>query len=201
MKSKWVLMAIPLILFLGMAIFLGIGLQKDPSLLPSVKVDKPMPDFSLPSLTDPAKTLSLADIKGPALVNVWGTWCPNCQMEHPLLVELAKGGIRIYGLNYKDDRATAQEYLQQMGNPYAAVIFDEKGSLGFDLGVYGAPETFLIDANGLIKYRHVGEITADQWRTVLWPKWQALGGGIAASVNAAPANAAVSTAGSAGATP
>lgn len=179
MKSKWVLMALPLVLFAGLAIFLGVGLQKDPSLLPSAKVDKPLPAFSLPSLQDASRMLTQAEIKGPALVNVWGTWCPNCQIEHPLLVELAKGGIRLYGLNYKDDRATALAYLQQMGNPYSEVVFDEKGSLGFDLGVYGAPETFLIDAQGVIKYRHVGEITADQWRTVLWPKWQQLTAGVA----------------------
>lgn len=176
MKSKWAVMAIPLVLFAGLAIFLGVGLQKDPSLLPSVKVDKPLPAFSLPSLLDSARVLTPAEIKGPAFVNVWGTWCPACQIEHPLLVELAKGGISIYGLNYKDNRDTAQDYLQRMGNPYVDVIFDEKGSLGFDLGVYGAPETFLIDAQGIIKYRHVGEISADQWRTVLWPKWQAIAG-------------------------
>ncbi len=182
MKSKWLIMAIPLVLFTGMAVFLGVGLQKDPSLLPSVKVDKPLPAFSLSSLEDPARLLSQTDIKGPALLNVWGTWCPSCQIEHPLLVELAKGGIRLYGLNYKDERTTATQYLQKMGNPYVDVVFDEKGSLGFDLGVYGAPETFLIDAQGLIRYRHVGEISADQWRNVLWPKWQALAGtGAAAS--------------------
>lgn len=176
MKSKWLVMAIPLVLFAGLAVFLGVGLQKDPSLLPSVKVDKPLPTFSLPSLDDPSRMLAQTDIKGPALVNVWGTWCPACQIEHPLLVELAKGGIRIYGLNYKDDRNAALSYLQKMGNPYVDVVFDAKGSLGFDLGVYGAPETFLIDAQGIIKYRHVGEISADQWRQVLWPKWQAVAG-------------------------
>jgi cytochrome c biogenesis protein CcmG/thiol:disulfide interchange protein DsbE len=181
MKSKWLIMAIPLVLFVGMAVFLAVGLQKDPSLLPSVKVDKPLPAFSLSSLENPERLLAQTDIKGPALLNVWGTWCPSCQIEHPLLVELAKGGIRLYGLNYKDDRAVATQYLQKMGNPYVDVIFDEKGSLGFDLGVYGAPETFLIDAQGLIRYRHVGEISADQWRNVLWPKWQALAGTVPAA--------------------
>lgn len=176
MKSKWLVMALPLILFIGLGIFLAAGLQKDPSLLPSTKVDKPLPAFSLPSLTDPARQLTNADIKGPALVNVWGTWCPACLIEHPLLVELAKGGIHLYGLNYKDTRDTALSYLQQKGNPYAEVIFDEKGSLGFDLGVYGAPETFLIDAQGIIRYRHVGEISVELWRNLLWPKWQAVGG-------------------------
>lgn len=176
MKSKWILMALPLVLFIGLGVFLAAGLQKDPSLLPSVKVEKPLPPFKLPSLADSARKLTNADIKGPALVNVWGTWCPACMIEHPLLVELAKGGIRLYGLNYKDNRDTALQYLQSKGNPYEAVIFDEKGSLGFDLGVYGAPETFLIDAEGIIKYRHVGEISADQWRSILWPKWQALTG-------------------------
>lgn len=186
MKLKWVLMAVPLVLFVGLGIFLGVGLQKDPSLLPSVKVDKPLPAFTLPSLLEPSRTLAQADIKGPAFVNVWGTWCPSCQIEHPLLVELAKGGIRIYGLNYKDDRTTAFNYLQKMGNPYVDVVFDEKGTLGFDLGVYGAPETFLIDAQGIIQYRHVGEISADQWRKVLWPKWQTLTGGVATTAGASP---------------
>lgn len=177
MKSKWVLMALPLLLFVGLAIFLAVGLQKDPSLLPSAKVDQPFPAFNIPSLSDPTRLITQADIKGPAFINVWGTWCPSCQVEHPLLVELAKGGISIYGLNYKDDRATATQYLKNMGNPYVDVIFDEKGSLGFDLGVYGAPETFLIDAAGVIRYRHVGDISVEQWRSVLWPKWQALSGG------------------------
>ncbi|CBL46426.1 Cytochrome c-type biogenesis protein [gamma proteobacterium HdN1] len=176
MKAKWILMAVPLVLFLGMVLFLGFGLQKDPSLLPSTMVDKPIPAFSLPRLLEPSQQIGIADIKGPALLNVWGTWCPNCKIEHPLLVELAKGGIPIYGLNYKDNRNEALKWLQQLGNPYIDVIFDEKGTLGFDLGVYGAPETFLVDANGLIRYRQVGEITADSWRNVLWPKWQLITG-------------------------
>lgn len=176
MKSKWILLALPLLLFIGLAVFLASGLQKDPSLLPSAKVNKPLPEFRLASLNDPSRMISNADIKGPAFINVWGTWCPACQIEHPLLVELAKAGIPFYGLNYKDERSVASQYLQTMGNPYKDVIFDEKGSLGFDLGVYGAPETFLIDAQGVILSRHVGEISADQWRTVLWPRWQAIAG-------------------------
>lgn len=176
MKSKWLLMTLPLILFIGMGIFLAGGLQTDPSLLPSAKLDKPIPAFRLSSLSDPEKVLTHTDIKGPAFINVWGTWCPSCQMEHPLLVELAKGGIPIYGLNYKDDRVAANQYLQRLGNPYKDVIFDDKGDLGLDLGVYGAPETFLIDAKGIIQYRHVGDISADTWRKTLWPRWQALAG-------------------------
>ena len=176
MTSRAWLMALPLALFIGLAVFLAGGLTRDPSLLPSAKVGKPLPSFELARLGEPGSRITHEDIKGPALLNVWGVWCPACLIEHPVLLELAKGGVPIYGLNYKDVEETAVNFLRQKGNPYKAVISDTQGSLGFDLGVYGAPETFLIDAEGIIRYRHVGEITADKWRNDLWLRWQEMTG-------------------------
>lgn len=171
---KKLLMVLPLVLFAGMAFFLAGGLKKDPSLLPSARLQKPFPEFSLSSLQDPATMITAAGFKGPALVNVWATWCPNCRQEHPALMDLAARGIRIYGIDYKDERDEAISWLERLGNPYQAVVFDEKGALGFDLGVYGAPETFVIDANGVIVHRLVGEVSSRTWEQELLPLWQSL---------------------------
>lgn len=175
-RFKWLLFSVPLVLFAVMVFFFGSAIGTDPSVLPSTRIDKPFPAFQLPTLENPEHLLSEQDIKGPVLVNVWATWCPSCQVEHPLLVELARSGIPIIGLNYKDESQAARQYLKLHGNPFKWNIADVKGDLGLDLGVYGAPETYLIDAEGKIRHRFIGAITAESWRKELWPIWQAMGG-------------------------
>ncbi len=167
---------LPLILFAVLALFLLRGLDLDPRALPSALIDRPMPAFALP-LLGADKTMTQADLVGrPALVNVWATWCVSCRVEHPYLDTLAQAGIPIYGINYKDEDAAALRWLQELGNPYVATIADREGSLGLDMGVYGAPETYLLDAGGVIRYRHVGVVDEQVWREVLQPLYLQLAG-------------------------
>ncbi|MBF8779215.1 DsbE family thiol:disulfide interchange protein [Pseudomonas fulva] len=171
--KRWI-MVLPLAVFLLLAAFLYRGLFLKPDELPSALVGKPFPAFSLASVQG-GRNLTEVDLKGrPALVNVWGTWCPSCKIEHPYLNQLARQGVVIHGINYKDDNAAALEWLRDFHDPYQLDIRDEQGSLGLDLGVYGAPETFVIDAGGVIRYRHVGVIDAKVWRERLAPLYQAL---------------------------
>lgn len=154
----------PLAIFLGLGFFLWKGLYLDPRALPSALLDKPMPAFELQSLNGD-KQLTVADLKGDvALVNVWATWCPTCKEEHQVLNQIAQEGVTIFGINYKDERPKAQDWLKKYLNPYKSVIFDPDGRLGLDLGVYGAPETYIIDANGVIKFRHVGAVDQQVWQ-------------------------------------
>lgn len=171
---KWVRFGIPLGLFVVMAFFLAKGLENDPRHLPSARLDQITPAFSLPSLMDPGVLLSQNDLKGPLLLNVWATWCPSCKVEHPMLNSLSEQGVRIVGLNYKDERPGAIAYLEKYGDPYSEVIFDEKGDLGLDLGVYGAPETFFIDVAGVIRHRHVGVVSDQLWKESLSNIWLSL---------------------------
>lgn len=158
------LVFIPLALFIGLGFFLWKGLYLDPRELPSALIDRPMPEFALPSLTEPDKILTPEGLKGEvALVNVWATWCPTCKEEHAFLNQLATQGVVIYGINYKDEPVKATAWLQRYLNPYREVILDQEGRLGLDLGVYGAPETYIIDAEGTIRYRHVGAVDAKVW--------------------------------------
>ena len=138
---------VPLAIFALLVAFLFRGLSLDPKLVPSPLVGKPIPTFTLTRLDNPAITISDADFRGKVtLLNVWATWCVSCRREHETLVELAKTGqVEIYGLNYKDNREDANRYLAQLGNPYVANAFDNDGRVGIDWGVYGAPETFVID--------------------------------------------------------
>ncbi|WP_419736678.1 DsbE family thiol:disulfide interchange protein [Pseudomonas sp. COR18] len=171
--KRWI-MVVPLAVFLVVAVFLYRGLYLDPAELPSAMIGKPFPAFSLPDVQD-GKTLTQLDLHGqPALVNVWGTWCISCRVEHPVLNKLAQQGVRIYGVNYKDDNAEALKWLKDFHNPYQLDIRDEQGSLGLDLGVYGAPETFFIDAKGVIRHKYVGVIDEVVWREQLAPVYQAL---------------------------
>lgn len=176
MKGRWLVFSIPLLVFVGMAYFLATGLENDPKKLPSMALDKPLPGFSLTLLEDPTQTITESDIKGPALLNVWATWCPSCRIEHPVLNSLSQAGIPIYGIDHTDERQAAIAYLKLHGNPYKQVIFDESGELGLDLGITGAPETFMIDDQGIVRYHHVGIVDEKSWREILWPKWQAIGG-------------------------
>lgn len=152
---------IPLAVFVVMVIFLAIGLTLDPREVPSPLIGKPAPAFSLPQVADANLTLSPTDFKGQvALVNVWASWCVSCRQEHPVLLQLARQNlVPIYGLNYKDQRAAAQGWLQQYGDPYTASAFDADGRVGIDWGVYGVPETFVIDKAGLIRHKHTGPVT------------------------------------------
>ncbi|WP_439851854.1 DsbE family thiol:disulfide interchange protein [Pseudomonas syringae] len=171
--KRWI-MLLPLVLFLGVAAFLYRGLYLDPAELPSALIGKPFPAFSLREVQG-ERVLSRADLLGkPALVNVWGTWCVACREEHPVLTRLAQQGVLIYGVNYKDVNTDAIKWLKEFHNPYQLNIRDDEGSLGLNLGVYGAPETFLIDSQGIIRYKHVGVVDDAVWREKLAPRYQAL---------------------------
>ncbi len=169
---------LPLILFAVMALFLFRGLSLDPKELPSALIDQPLPEFQLRSLGED-RLLSRQDVVGKAgLFNVWATWCVSCRVEHPYLQRLADMGIPIYGINYKDEDGDALRWLEELGNPYVANIVDSEGSLGLDLGVYGAPETYLVDARGVIRYRHVGIVDERVWTTVLEPIYTEITAGV-----------------------
>nr|WP_162063672.1 DsbE family thiol:disulfide interchange protein [Vibrio taketomensis] len=145
----------------------------DPTKLESVLVGRQVPQFRLEDLAEPGKLYDQSIFKGePLLLNVWATWCPTCFAEHKYLNELASDGVKIIGLNYKDQRDKAVGWLNDLGNPYLISLFDGNGMLGLDLGVYGAPETFLIDANGVIRYRHVGDVNPRNWKETLEPMYQ-----------------------------
>ncbi|MFL7023298.1 DsbE family thiol:disulfide interchange protein [Enterovibrio norvegicus] len=169
------LLFIPFILFLALAIIFLITFENikkgdDPTKLESVLVGKPVPEFRLEDLAEAGKLYDQSVFHGqPLLLNVWATWCPTCYAEHSFLNELAGDGVKIIGLNYKDDRVKAIGWLNQLGNPYLISLFDGNGMLGLDLGVYGAPETFLIDANGTIRYRHAGDVNTRNWEDTLKP--------------------------------
>ena len=166
----------PLALFAALATLLYAGFSlRDPHLLPSALLGKPFPRFDLPMLGGGSATRE-ALLGAPRLVNVWATWCPTCLAEHGQLLRIrAETGLSILGVNYKDDPVQAQRWLIAHGNPYDFNIIDAEGDLGVNLGVYGAPETFLLDANGVIRYKHVGAIDAGVWRDKLEPAWKALG--------------------------
>ncbi|WP_394166859.1 DsbE family thiol:disulfide interchange protein [Photobacterium piscicola] len=174
------LLFIPLVLFLALVVMFMVQLSRnaagdDPTKLESVLVGKPVPAFKLEDLFEPGKEYQQTIFKGqPLLLNVWATWCPTCQAEHQYLNVLAKQGVKIIGLNYKDQRPKAIRWLKELGNPYMISLFDGNGMLGMDLGVYGAPETFLIDANGIIRYRHVGDVNPENWKKTLEPLYKKL---------------------------
>lgn len=162
---------IPLAIFVVLAIFLGRGLSLDPREVPSPLIDKPAPTFSLARLDQPAQMLGTEQLRGQVWVlNVWASWCVACRDEHPVLVEFSKSGVvPIYGLNYKDKREPALNWLQQFGNPYTASIFDENGRVGIDFGVYGVPETFVIDKQGVIRYKKTGPVTPETIQSIILP--------------------------------
>ena len=152
---------VPLLIFITLATFLGIGLTLNPRDLPSTLIGKPAPEFSLAQLYKPEETISPADLKGQRwLLNVWASWCVGCRVEHPLLNELAeKTTITLLGLNYKDDPKNAIQWLSERGNPYGLIAKDLSGDAGIDWGVYGVPETFVIDEEGNVIYKHTGPIS------------------------------------------
>lgn len=159
---KYIRLGLPLLCLLLLALFLGRGLQLDPRHLPSAQIDKPAPTFTLPMLASDA-SLSSSHLKGQVwLMNVFASWCAACVVEHPRLLELAaQNNITLVGLAYKDQPNDTEAWLQRHGNPYSHVTLDLAGNTGIDYGVYGVPETFVIDADGVIRYRHVGPINDD----------------------------------------
>jgi cytochrome c biogenesis protein CcmG/thiol:disulfide interchange protein DsbE len=161
--ARYLRYLVPLAIFALLIAFLYRGLSLDPKLVPSPLVGKPVPAFTLTRLDNPAATISDADLKGKvSLLNVWATWCVSCRREHEALVQLAQTGqVDIYGLNYKDNRQDANRWLAQLGNPYIANAFDSDGRVGIDWGVYGAPETFIIDREGIIRHKHIGPLTIE----------------------------------------
>ena len=154
-----------------MIILLGRGLSLHPTLVPSPLVNKPAPNFELPTLFDEKKITSNHDLFGHVtLLNIWATWCVACAEEHAFLMELAqKKQFALYGLNYKDNPDAAKKWLKQYGNPYQRIAIDPNGTAAIDWGVYGTPETFIIDQNGIIRYKQIGPITADSWEKTLRP--------------------------------
>jgi len=162
---------LPLTLFAALVALLFFGLGTDPRKVPSPLVGKPVPTFTLPTLQDPSRTVSDADLRGQvSLVNVWFSTCVSCRAEHRQLMAIAKeSGVQIVGLNWKDDKPDALQMLRQFGNPYHVVAFDENGRVGIDWGVYGAPETFVIDRKGTIRYKQIGPIDQKVWEETLRP--------------------------------
>ena len=154
-----------IVAFLALVAVLTVGLTRDPGKLESTYIDKPAPAFDLPSLTDPGQRVNNERMAGSmALVNVWATWCVGCREEHPFLMRLAKDEpLPIYGINWRDDRATALDWLAQYGDPYVDSGFDGDGRVGIDWGVYGAPETFLVDADGIVVHKHLGPLSPAIW--------------------------------------
>ncbi len=175
MMGRW----LPFAAFLALAALLYAGIrlseQRDPNAIPSPLIGKPAPTFSLPDFRNPQRMISDADLRGtPYLLNVWGSWCPACRLEHPIITEMAERGVvRVIGYNYKDEPADAARWLQQFGDPYAEIIVDADGRRAIDWGIYGAPESFLVDASGNIVFKHVGPVTWDVVREEIIPRLEA----------------------------
>ncbi len=158
--------------FIGLIVVFSIGLRKDPSALPSPFIGETAPAFDLPTLEEPDRRLSNADLRGRmSLVNVWATWCVGCRQEHAFLMELATAKrLPIYGLNWRDNRTDALRWLDQYGDPYESSGFDADGRAGIDWGVYGAPESFLVDGNGIVLYKHLGPLDSTIWHQEFEPR-------------------------------
>ena len=167
---------VPLAAFLAMAVFLAMGLSRDPPAVPSAMIDKPAPAIGLPLLHTPGERLEVQSMRGKVwLLNVWASWCAPCREELPVLREVARRhNVPLYGLNYKDKPEDALAWLGRHGDPYIASASDVDGRVGIEYGVYGVPETFVIDGAGRIRYRQLGLITPEIWRTRLQPMIEAL---------------------------
>jgi len=176
---------LPLLVFAALCGLLGFGIwwntHHETNEVPSPLLGKTAPEFTLPLLYEPQKSLSRKDLLGrPYLLNVFGSWCPTCQDEHPFLMREGKSlGVRLIGLDWKDEPEAAKRWLQQFGNPYETIVADEDGHAGIDFGVYGAPETFLVDAQGVIRYKRIGMLTPDVIATELEPQIAAVSAGAA----------------------
>jgi cytochrome c biogenesis protein CcmG/thiol:disulfide interchange protein DsbE len=162
---------IPLVIFVVMGVFLAVGLNLDPRHVPSPLIDKPVPAFSLPRLDDPERSFNPADLEGTVWVlNVWASWCVSCRAEHDVLKDMVtRNPVPVVGLNYKDKVADAQTWLQRLGDPYYLSVVDAQGQVGIDWGVYGVPETFVIDHKGIIRYKHIGPIDFEVVKKTILP--------------------------------
>ena len=169
---------IPLGLFVVLVAFLAVGLKLDPREVPSPLIGKPAPKFALPLLANPNQTMRREDLLGKVwILNVWASWCAACRDEHPLLGEYSRAKrVPIYGLNYKDTRDAGQQWLARFGNPYDASLFDQDGRVGIDWGVYGVPETFVVDREGTIRFKHIGALTPAILRERIEPLLRQLNG-------------------------
>ncbi|MEO0696301.1 MAG: DsbE family thiol:disulfide interchange protein [Pseudomonadota bacterium] len=169
--NKRLIFLIPVLLFLGLAGVFMVGLGRDPSYLPSMLIDRPAPEFDLAPIEGQTEGLSSEDLKGTvSLVNVFGSWCIACTVEHPVLMEIAREGtVPIFGIDWKDKAGAGTAWLQRHGNPYTKVGDDAAGRVAIDFGVSGAPETFVVDSKGNIRHKHVGPISVDDWENVLGP--------------------------------
>ena len=176
MKRLW--FVIPLLLLGVLVVFLGAGLKLDPREVPSPLIGKPAPGFALARLDDAAQTIKREDMLGKVwMLNVWASWCVACREEHPLLVEFSrKKLLPVYGLNYKDKRSDGLAWLGQFGNPYDASLFDGDGRVGIDFGVYGVPETFIIDREGVVRMKHIGPLTPEVIQNKIEPLIRQLNG-------------------------
>ena len=176
--NRW----LPLVVFAALAALLAAGIwisrKPDRDALPSPLIGKPAPQFSLPVLHEPGRVVSLQDLRGaPFVLNVWGSWCPECRVEHPVLTRFAESKrVRVVGYNLKDERADALSWLEQFGNPFWLVVADIEGKGAIDWGIYGAPETFLVDGNGMIRWKHVGPLSDEIVRKELLPALQKIEG-------------------------
>ncbi len=162
---------LPLILFLVLVGFLKFGLNNDPRKLPSQFIGKPAPEFSVAYLLDENKVMTQADLKGEvSLLNFWASWCPTCLGEHDVLMEISRqSDVAIYGVDYKDERSDGQDWVNNRGNPYRAIAFDPEGQVGIDWGLTGTPETFILDKEGIVRYKHVGAIMWQDWKQTIEP--------------------------------
>lgn len=164
--------AVPIAVLAALIALFAVGLNQDPSYVPSPLIGKPAPAFALPRVDNPALQLDRSELLGDvSLLNVWATWCVGCRQEHPFLVELARRGeVRIFGLNWKDDPASARAWLSRLGDPYVASGMDQDGRVAIEWGVYGAPETFLLDAAGIVLYKHIAPLTPEIWEREFVPR-------------------------------
>ena len=174
---KRLLFILPVAAFVALLGFFGVGLTKDPSKLPSQLIDRPLPEFTLPGVAGvPSAGFATAAFKGqPALLNIFASWCAACPPEHPVLAQIRSEGVPVYGIAWKDKPADTAEWLARLGNPYTAVASDFDGRTAIDLGVTGAPETFIVDKAGRVRYKVVGAITPEMWEAELKPMIARLG--------------------------
>ncbi len=167
---KRLLFLLPVIGFVGLIALFGIGLTKDPKALPSMLIDRPLPQFALPGLAASDAGLATAALNGrPGLLNIFASWCAACPQEHPVLTRIAAEGYPVYGIAWKDKPADAIAWLERYGNPYAAVGADLAGRVAIDLGVTGAPETFIVDKAGRVRFKQIGPISPEVWEGQLKP--------------------------------
>jgi cytochrome c biogenesis protein CcmG, thiol:disulfide interchange protein DsbE len=175
MNRQRALLFLPIAIFGVLAVLFWRGLSLDPNSMPSALLNKPVPAFSLPVLGNAQQQLSEKSLKGQvSLLNVWATWCTTCRAEHAFLNQLKAQGIHILGVNYKDNIEDAERWIMELGNPYSDIVVDADGKLGLDLGVFGAPETYIIDGQGVIRYKHIGDLNQKVWDETIKPIFNSL---------------------------